>query len=58
MRAERRRTVVVESVKLIVLLVVKVVIGTVTQENPTRLVSQYLNYENHLVFEIDPISTH
>ncbi|AGF87591.1 hypothetical protein [Streptococcus suis] len=49
---------VVESVKLIGLIEVKVVKGTGTQENPTRLVTQYWNYENHLVFEIDPISTH
>ena len=45
---------VVESVKLVKLIEVKVVKGTGTQGNPTRLVTQYWNYENHLVFELDP----
>lgn len=45
---------VVESVKLVKLIEVKVVKGTGTQVNPTRLVTQYWNYENHLVFELDP----
>lgn len=52
--AERRETMVVESVKLVKLIEVKVVKGTGTQGNPTRLVTQYWNYENHLVFELDP----
>lgn len=43
-----------ESARLITIIEVKAVIGTGTKEDPSRVITQYWDFEGNLLSQVDP----